>query len=213
MGKYDDVIDRLQPMPIADLKYQEKVEAAKTELLLDTTTGELTTLTPEQLAEHYAKLRALDAAIDAERYALQVKMTALEQLIVDSWDKDEDGWGAYGAGPNTVRLRNGYAIDVEPIPEGKVEDAEAFRRWCVAPADRCMVCGGQEDALGHDPQDQLEGLAITPHTFKPGGGLEKKLQLWPSTMNAIAKERCLAGTPPPDGVAVYLRTKIKLRKA
>lgn len=43
-------------------------------------------------------------------------------------------------------------------------------------------------------------------------GLENSLQLWPSTMNAITKERLLAGEAEPDGVAVYYRDKIVLRK-
>lgn len=39
-------------------------------------------------------------------------------------------------------------------------------------------------------------------------GYELKLQLWPSTMNAIVKERALAGDPLPDGTDVFSRTKV-----
>jgi hypothetical protein len=177
MGKYDDVIAHLAAAPVTDLKYQEKIDAAKLELTVDRETGEIQTRTPEALVAAYAALRAEDARLDAARYGLQVQITALEQLIVASWDADAEGWGTYGAGPNTVKLRDGTACDVEQVPEGKVDDPEKFRQWCIA------------------------------------NGLEHKLQLWPSTMNAIAKERTLAGAPPPDGVSVYARTKIRLRRA
>jgi hypothetical protein len=198
--KYDSVIEKLQPAPVADPRYQEKVEAAKVDLTLDPTSGELVKMTPEALAEAYAALRTKDAEIDAERYKLQLKITALEQMLASSWEADEAGWGTYGAGPNTLRMRSGYSVVVEQVPEGKVEDPEAFRLWCIAAPDVCMTCGIHVDS--HDDA----------HPFKAGGGMEKKLQLWPSTMNAIAKERCLAGAPPPDGVSVHARTKIKLRK-
>jgi hypothetical protein len=114
-------------------------------------------------------------------------------------------------------MRDGAAVVVEQVPEGKVEDKEAFRLWCVAPADKCMVCGQPEgDAHNAVVESakllESEQRAVPVHEFKPGGGLEKKLQLWPSTMNAIAKERCQAGVPPPDGVSVYARTTVKFRK-
>lgn len=44
-------------------------------------------------------------------------------------------------------------------------------------------------------------------------GYENQLQLWPSTMNAIAKERTLQGEAPPDGVEVSARTQVRLNKA
>jgi hypothetical protein len=44
-------------------------------------------------------------------------------------------------------------------------------------------------------------------------GYENQLQLWPSSMNAIAKERTLAGEAPPDGVEVFAKTMVRLNKA
>jgi len=43
-------------------------------------------------------------------------------------------------------------------------------------------------------------------------GYERQLQLWPSTMNAIVKERLLAGDPEPDGCEAFSKTKIVLVK-
>jgi hypothetical protein len=44
-------------------------------------------------------------------------------------------------------------------------------------------------------------------------GYEGQLQLWPSTMNAITKERLLEGEAPPDGVDVFAKTMVRLNKA
>lgn len=39
-------------------------------------------------------------------------------------------------------------------------------------------------------------------------GYERQLQLWPSTTNAIIKERLLKGEPEPDGTEAYFYNKI-----
>lgn len=215
MGKYAEVLEGLAPLPVADQGYQDKVNEAKREFTVDKETGEILKLTPDQMADIYAQLREIEDRLEKERYALQVRLTAMEQLIAGSWEADEEGWGLYGASENTVRRRDGSAVIVEQTPEGKVVDKDAFRRWCEAPADRCMTCRQPMHADDVDvPVDGPEGPSVcTAHKWKPGGGLKEKLQLWPSTMNAIAKERTLAGAPPPDGVAVYARTTVKFRKA
>lgn len=43
-------------------------------------------------------------------------------------------------------------------------------------------------------------------------GYERQLQLWPSTTNAIIKERLLHGDPEPDGTEAYFLTKVVLVK-
>jgi len=43
-------------------------------------------------------------------------------------------------------------------------------------------------------------------------GYERQMGLWPSTTEAIVKERLLAGEKPPDGCEVYARTKIVFTK-
>lgn len=44
-------------------------------------------------------------------------------------------------------------------------------------------------------------------------GYENQLQLWPSVMNALVKERLLAGEPEPDGCEAFGKTTVKLVKA
>lgn len=109
------------------------------------------------------------------------------------------------------------AIDVDGIgsvsiseePQGKVVNKEAFRLWCMAPADRCMICGGES----HEHSELEIPIPEGRHNFKPGGGLANQLQLWPSSMNTLAKERCLQGDEPPDGVETYAWTKILFRQS
>jgi hypothetical protein len=43
-------------------------------------------------------------------------------------------------------------------------------------------------------------------------GYEKQLQLWPSTMNAVVKERTLNAEAPPDGTEVYAKTMVRLNR-
>lgn len=215
MGKYDSILATLKPMPVEDLRRQEKIDEVKNEIGVDKETGEIVTLTPEMLSAMYIQARAIDDKIEAERYALHLHMEALEQLLVTSWDRQEDGWGTHGASPNTIRSRDGFAIDVDPQPRGKVIDPEAYRRWCMASPDVCMICGGGVDALGHRETDEFDPAdphPFTHHAFKPGGGLEKKMTILWQTTNAIAKERAQVGAPQPDGVEVYAHYGIKFRK-
>ena len=44
-------------------------------------------------------------------------------------------------------------------------------------------------------------------------GYERQLQLWPSTMNALVKERLLTGEEPPDGTEAFSYVKVMFVKA
>jgi hypothetical protein len=198
-SKYAKVIDDLDPLPAEDPGYQEKVDKAKAELkksphilymlcaiakeaktdtvpaiVEDQESDEQTTYTPESMAKLYHEARTAKDHLEDVLSEVQLRLTALEQMLVASNNEDEPGWGMYGAAATTVRLPSGYSVRVEYEPVGKVEDKEAFRQWCV----------------GHE--------------------LEKSLMLWPSTTQAIVKERLLAGQEAPGGVKCFVRSKIKL---
>ena len=190
MGKWDKIIDTLSPLPVEDEKYQDQINKIKQSI----TEGE--THTPESLVQNYREARFgqvdftdLEDSFKREMIALlgvegldalqkeaQKKVTALEQLLQESNDMDEPGWGEYGASPSTIKLRDGGSLSVQWEPTGKVVDKEKFRLWCIA------------------------------------NGLEKSLQLWPSTMNSMVKEKLEAGEPTPDGVEAHSRYKIVYRK-
>lgn len=173
MGKWDKLLASLPPAPPEDLKGQEKINFVKDEIKDH---GRIAH-TPESLGKLYAAVRMEMKELEAARARLQTRATALEQLLADSWNSDETGWGMYGAGQNTVRLPNGDCIDANVKPYASVVDKEAFRVWCV------------------------------------NNGLEKKLQLWPTTTQAILEERLLEGAAMPDGVEATVATKIKFRPA
>ena len=200
--KFDAVLKGLQKSEPADLEYQEKVNIEKDRLRsgaaaladermksLDLANdlrdwlvawgkdGAPESHTPESLARLYIHVTDELERLEAVRYYRQMRLTAIEQMLIDSHEANQPGWGLYGAAPHTVKLASGACLDVQPEPEAKVEDRESFRLWCIA------------------------------------NGLEEKLQLWPSTMAAIAKERLLEGLAPPDGVAIKVRSKVKYRRA
>ena len=186
-GKYEAVIGGLEPLPPENPSYQEKVNAYKAEI------SAAVVHTPESLAQVYEKIRRGtgnpidkdfletliellgDDGISDLKSECDKRMLAVEQMLATSHDGDEPGWGMYGANDNAVRLPGGSSISIEKEPTGKVEDKEAFRKWCIA------------------------------------DGLENSLQLWPSTMNAIVKKRCLDGLPEPDGIKIYSKIKVVLR--
>lgn len=201
-GKFAAVLGGLQKVEPSDLEYQDKVNIEKdrlrsgqaasdaeqehtrilTESLMDwaecwTVNGAPSSHTPESLAKLYIKLRTELDELEAVRYDRQVRLNAIEQMLINSHEANQPGWGLYGSAEHTVKLASGACIDVLAEPDAKVIDKEAFRLWCIQ------------------------------------NGLEGKLQLWPSTMAAIASERLLAGMAPPDGVDVKVRSKIKYRKA
>lgn len=204
MGKFSAIIGDLPAAQPADLKYQDKVDQKKA-------TIRTTSKAVVDLAQAYVLKRAELDDIEAKRYAAELDKVALEQLLVESWDQGEPGWGQYGAGPNTVRLPSGAAVDVGVALDGKVEDAASFRAWCLTPPTHCFIC--KEPSNLHAAND---------HAFRAGGGLQHKLSLPWQTMSALAndfagaaREAAAEGTTAPampPGLGVQARMKVKLRK-
>ena len=162
MGKYDAVLPGL-PKLVELPAYQERVDQVKQTLV---------EVRVVELAAFYVSLREKKREIEEELGALNLQITACEQLLAASQEAGAEGWGLYGVKDNAIRLPNGDTVRVQLEPSGKVVDKEAFRLWCLA------------------------------------NGYERELQLWPSTMNALVKERLLAGEPEPDGCEAYSYTKI-----
>lgn len=161
-GKYDEVLPNL-PKLLAEAPRQEKIDQEKAKVVVRE---------PSLMAESYIALRAAKDGLKAQLSSVELKIEAYEQLLTESQENQEDGWGRYGVKDNALRLPTGDTIRIQPEPYGKVVDKEAFRLWCIA------------------------------------NGYERQLQLWPSTMNALVKERLLAGEPEPDGTEAFSYTKI-----
>jgi hypothetical protein len=62
-------------------------------------------------------------------------------------------------------------------------------------------------------QPEPYGKVVDKETFRLwclANGYERQLQLWPSTTNAVVRERLLRGEPEPDGTEAYAYTKVVL---
>lgn len=71
---------------------------------------------------------------------------------------------------------------------------------------------GSSVAAEQEPYAAVRDQAAC-RAWAEANGHRASLQVpWP-TVNAITKERLLAGLPPPDGVEIYSRTKTVLRRA
>lgn len=154
-----------------------------------------------KLGDAYADARVFMDDVQGWKSSLQVVIDAYELLMLEQMEVE---------GVASMRLESGASVSTTIEPYGQVKDKEAFRLWCAAPADKCMDCGEREDAPWHS-EEASEDLQV--HRYHPGGGYEKQLQLWPSSMNAIVKERTLEGVAPPDGVEVFAKTMVRLNKA
>lgn len=154
----------------------------------------------------YASANIVLDAISEWRSSAQLLSDAVERMMTDKMEEE---------GVRAVSFEDGGGVSTYQEPYGKVIDKEAFRLWCVAPAEVCMTCGNHDEyPSGYMHVANEDGTyPAGNHPFHPGGGFEKQLQLWPATMNTVAKERTLAGAPPPDGVEVMAITRVRLNKA
>ena len=148
-SKWEKVLPSLTPLPPEDDKLQTEINGIKQEIT------DAETHTPESLAKTYIRTRMgeiedpqLVNSTFAE-FADQVmtlfgkeglelllkkvnkRLMAISQLLDESLDRDEPGWGQYGAGPTTVKLSSGATVSVQYKPACKVKDKEQFRRWCI----------------------------------------------------------------------------------
>lgn len=190
MGKWDKVTAKLAPLPIEDLKGQEKIDQLKKELRASTT------WTANSLLKEYklARFGEIDFEHVDEEFKVTVKNllgteglkklskeadkkeAAIEQMLEDSYNNGETGWGLYGAGDNTVKAPDGSSFAVQREPMGKVEDPAKFLEWIKS------------------------------------NGYESQLTLPWQRREELVKTALEAGEEPPDGVHAYSRTKFVFRK-
>jgi hypothetical protein len=125
-SKYAGIIDDLPALPTEDPSYQEKVNEVKASIRAEHVH------VPESLAKEYQIVRTAKEDLAEELALIQLRLTAVEQLLIEAYENDEPGFGLYGAGPNTVKMANGASVAIQLEPCGKVEDRDRFRLWCVA---------------------------------------------------------------------------------
>lgn len=222
-GKYAAVLGRLPALGI-DPSRREAVTTAQEQIkapwiegaedktprqimqVLDSFIHELVVLKKHQTAgkpyaaeyaRAYAECRAIRDRIAEWDTAFGLLVEAYQWLMIEQMTVE---------GVTSLTLANGQPIHTHEEPQAKVDDSEAFRRWCLAPPDRCMRCDGTADGVIHD---ELVGDP-TYHIFEPGGGLSNKLALAWGTTNALTKEMLLNGEAEPPGISVWKKTVVRL---
>ena len=69
------------------------------------------------------------ARLLSQLYDLNVEIEACTQMLVESQENGEPGWGEYGASDNTLRLVSNDSIRLQPEPYTTIEDANKLRQW------------------------------------------------------------------------------------
>lgn len=143
-SKYADVIGGLDPLPPEEPEYQAKIQTVKDQIgiLPAETLGEMYEIARRGELDEPTRDTFIDGLADTIQLLgkegveeilsrINLRIAAMEQLLSESYDREEDGWGLYGGSPTTVRLPNGTSISVQPEPSAKVLDKEVFRLWCI----------------------------------------------------------------------------------
>lgn len=92
------------------------------------------------------------------------------------------------------------------LAESQEQRAEGWGRYGVKD-NALRLADGSTIRVQQEPT----GKVVDKEAFRQwcvANGYETKLQLWPSVMNAIVKERLLSGEPEPDGTEAYSYTKV-----
>lgn len=152
-GKYDHLIDGLPKMLGTEDKpgYQDKVNAYKlalggvefppnlkdahtdvTTAIVNVTVNGNPSATGLDLARAYELARKADDKLAELVSAMNLHLLALEQMMQDSKERGDVGWGDFGAQRYEVRLQSGATVSARAEPRAVVKDRDAFRKWCMA---------------------------------------------------------------------------------
>lgn len=118
MGKYSKVIDRLPRMAGEEPSYQEKVNAIRSEIVSEPDFQ----LHASTLAKRYVDIRLEKNELEEAMYEVNLRLTAVEQLLVDQYEAE---------GTTSLKLDSGDNVSVQMEPYAQVVDKEAFRLWCL----------------------------------------------------------------------------------
>jgi hypothetical protein len=126
-GKYAHLIHKLPKIVSTEpTEYQDKIELLKAQLQ-----HSLTEISPVEYARVYRETLNAKAELEAEVYAANMQLEALSQLLIESQERQEDGWGLYGSPETTLRLANGDSVRVQPEPYTTTENRDLTRDWFI----------------------------------------------------------------------------------
>jgi hypothetical protein len=176
MGKYDKVLPGLPKPPVSDAPYQQRVQEYKDKVEDKSATA---------LGLAYARLRS-----GASRWLAEDEA---ERLIHNL------GYDGLKALESLVNLR--IAAYEQLLAESQDEGADGWGTYGVKP-NALRLASGDTIRVQREPY----GKVMDKEKFRQwcvANGYERQLQLWPSTMNALVKERLLAGEEPPEGCEAF----------
>ena len=199
-GKYDHVIGDLQPAPPADLPFQARVDEVKLTLdPLDTVD-----VATEYIMLRKGSCRVVDKMFEALRKDLQMTPEEETKLIVDCLGKD-----------GIERLEKACNLRLEAATQllAKRQD-EGIGPWgAYGVKDNALrLEDGSTIRVSSEPYGQVKDKEAF-RLWCIANGYERQLQLWPTSMNAIVKERCANGDPYPDGTEAFRKDVVKFIKA
>lgn len=120
-GKYAHVIDKLPKTFNLEVGYQERVD-----IMIDhfrkTTAEAGVALDASTLAALYEEVRLEKNQIDDELSEANLKLEAVEQMVVKEFD---------ACNITTVKTKTGSSIRAEVHPHAVVTNKEIFRLWCL----------------------------------------------------------------------------------
>lgn len=142
----------------------------------------------------WVKLRHMREILDHVESALELRCEALELLTIDQYENE---------GVLTLKADEGVLFEealADLVDEFLVLKPHQFTPIYLA---------------GARVQSEPHGDVADKEVFRQWcvkNDLEKSLQLWPSTVQSIVKERALRGDDPPDGVEVSAKSKLVISK-
>jgi len=178
-GKYDGVMHKLTRLASTEAPaFQDKVEQAKIVMreALKLAEVERPAVT---LAKQYRELRAQLAEIKAQQSAINIQVEACTQLLLDSQEQLQEGWGEYGAAQNMMRLVTGDTLRTHAEPFTVTEDKDVLRDYfmsselkrLLAPPWATVNSLNKDRLLNGDPEIPGTKLYLKPSivftAFKP----------------------------------------------
>ena len=182
-GKYDHIIDDLKPAPPQDAPYQQRVDEAK-----------------KMFAEH-AEGCPFPYSFDG----CNCTPTFDALKLADSYIGLRRQKDRLEADEKALNLRIEACTQLLVASQDRGE--EAWGKYGVKD-NALRLENGATIRVHSEPYGQVKDKEAF-RLWCIANGYERQLQLWPSTMNALAKERRVNGDPDPDGVEVFRKEQVK----
>lgn len=124
MGKYSDVVKKLEKLPTDDSKdYQAKVQEMRGKIAAKFREKYPNRpLDAAAVVELYDAIRDVKEAHEELEKAINLELRALEQMLEERYED---------MGVDKLRLESGVNVALEREPAAQVKDRDAFREWCV----------------------------------------------------------------------------------